>query len=341
MGDRVIYLTALAAALMPAIPLVQVSTAQLAKARSYWLLGLLTLAICWLAWSELWLALIGFAFLCRWRSPAELPSLVAWGGVAASWFLLLHIPRDLYDWIVLGWLAVALWQVGVLMDRYARMRRRMVGTFGSPVLTGLYLAAVLPLAPLWVVPILGIGLVLTSSIAAGGAVAVAMVWRFPWTWPLPLATASIILVLWAYSPTVKGRRILEWSLRGDTADSVWARWYAWRVIVHELRQHPQHWVFGIGPGSAVKALRQWGSRLKVELPYEVTNEALQLVYEYGLIGGLAALAFVWRVGSHLTLGDPWSAAWVGFLVLSFTHWPLRHPLIGPVFLAVSVRVVLV
>ena len=333
------YLIALAAALLPAIPLVQVSTAQLAKARSYWLLGTLTLGIVWLAQYELWLALIGLAFLCRWRSPVVLGSLVAWVGIGASWFLLLRVPVWMFDYVAWTWLAVALWNVVLLFDRYRRIKVRMVGTFGSPPLTAFFIAVVLPLSPWWTWPVLAAGLFFTSSILAGLGVAVAVVWLHPWTWWLWLGAGVLIVASWALSPLFRGRRFWEWTLRGDTLDSVWARCYAARLVIHELTRTGQ-WTLGAGPNSASLMLRRWGSRLRIELPHEVSNEFAHQVYEYGTVGGLAALAFAWRVGSHLHLGDPWSAAWLAVMVISLSHWPLRHPVLGPAWLVISARIVL-
>ena len=334
-----IWLLALAVALTPAIPLIQVSTSQLAKARAYWLLGLLTVGICWLAWSELWLALIGFAFLCRWRSPEPVPSILQWGAIGVSWFLLLQIPREVYDWIAIGWIGVALWQVAVLAQRYRQMRRRMVGTFGSPAITAMYLALVLPLAPVWAWPVLALGLAITSSVLALMAVAAVVVWLWPSAW-LPVAAGGLLVaILWAWSPTVRGRRLGEWTLRGDTLDSVWARLAVWRIVAHDLTRE-RSWGFGIGPNQASKRLRTWASRVGIELPHECHMELMQVLYEYGLVGVLAVAAFCWRVGAHLTLGDPWAAAWVAGCVLSCAHWPMRHPTIGPAWLAISAKVVL-
>lgn len=332
-------LLALAVALIPAIPLAQVSTSQLAKARSYWLLGLLTIGICWLAWTELWLALIGFAFLCRWRTPEPIPSLVQWLAIGASWFLLLQIPAAVYDFIALGWIGVAFWQMAVLSQRFWQVRRRMVGTLGSPAITAMYLALILPLAPVWTWPLFAVGLALTSSVLALMAVAASVVWLWPSMWLSVAASGLLVAILWAWSPTFRGRRIGEWTLRGDTLDSVWARVFVWRIAAHDLTATRQ-WGFGIGPNQASKNLRTWASRIGVELPHECHMEAIHMLYEYGVIGLLAVVAFCWRVGAHLTLGDPWSAAWLAGCVLSLAHWPQRHPTIGPVWLAISARVVL-
>ena len=110
-------------------------------------------------------------------------------------------------------------------------------------------------------------------------------------------------------------------------------------MVHELTQQGK-WGLGFGPHSASVMLRRWAVRLRVELPHEVSNEPAHLLFEYGLVGAAAVLAFCWRVGAHLTVGDPWSGAWLAMAVISLSHWPCRHPVLGPVFLVVSARVVL-
>lgn len=332
-----IYLIALAAALAPAIPLLQVSGSQLAKAKSYWLLGLLTVGICWLAQTELWLAFIGLAFLCKWRTPESHATLIQWAAIGLSWFLLLQVPRDLYDYIAAGWIVVALGQVVLVVLRYRAVGVRVGGTFGSHALTGIYLAAVFPFFPFWLWPALAVGVFITSSILGALAISVASVWLWPWTWPCFTAVAVGVAILWCWSPEIRGRRVFEWVLRGDTTDSFYARWYAWRVAIHELAHSKRHWALGFGPNTVTKSLRVWGSRLGVELPHEVTNEALHHTFEYGLVGVLSIVAFLCRIAPHLQIGETWSAAWVGLVVMSFGHWPIRHPTIGLAFLVISAR----
>lgn len=334
------YLLALAAALVPAITLIQVSNSQIAKAKAYWLLGLLTVGIVVLAQSELWLALMGLAFLCKWRSPESLGTLIQWVAIGCTWFLLLQVPRGLFDYVVVGWVGVAVWQSVLVFIRWRRFRVRVGGTFGSHALTGLYLAAVFPFVPVWLWPALAIGVIVTSSILGALAMSVASVWLWPSTWPVFTAGAVVAGVLWGFSPEIRGRRVFEWVLRGDTADSIYARWYAWRVALHELRQSRRHWALGFGPNSVTKSLRTWGTRLGVELPHEVTCEAVHHVYEYGAVGAFAILAFLWRVVPHLTLGDPFSAAWLALAVMSCGHWVIRHPTLGVLFLMISARVVM-
>ena len=102
----------------------------------------------------------------------------------------------------------------------------------------------------------------------------------------------------------------------------------------------ERWLLGHGPNSMEPALLRWGSRYDLELTWgEGFNEALQVYYEYGALGILAILAFMGRVIPHLTVGDPWSAAWLVGGLLALSHWPLRHVSIGLVWLAISAKLV--
>ena len=329
--------TVLAAAAAPLIPLPFVSDRLMADSRAIWLLGVLTLGIIWLAPQELWLALIGLWFLIRWPQHADPPvlvsSLIQWIGVGVAWGLLLSLPPTWLAWAPWGWLAIAGWQSLSLLARKARLGGRQKGQFGSPVLTALYLALVSPFCPWWGWPLLGAGLTVIWSWQAWVAVAAGMVWLYPGSWPWMTAGGLLVAMGWAWSPMVAGQRLLEWTPRGDTIDSLVSRWRGWQLIWHHGRAH---WLLGAGPGTMQPALLRWGSRYDLELCWgEGFNELLHLWYEYGLLGVVAAAAFIWRVGPSLTLGDPWSAAWIVGGVLTLAHWPLRHTSIGLPWLAVS------
>ena len=336
------FLGWLAVAAAPLIPLDFVSGRLMAHARSLWLLGLLTVGIVWLAPRELWLALIGLWFLIRWAKeadpPALLPSLVQWIGVGATWGLLLALPPSWLAWAPWGWLAIAGWQSGTLIARKAHLGGRQKGTLGSPVLTALYLALVSPFCPWWGWPLLGAGLTIIWSYQAWVAVAVGMVWLWPGSWPLMTAGGLLVAMLWAWSPMLAGQRLLEWTPRGDTIDSLVSRWRGWQLILHHGRAQ---WLLGAGPLTMEPALLRWGSRYDLELCWgEGFNELLHFWYEYGMLGVVAVGAFLWRVAPHLELRDPWSAAWVVGLILTLGHWPLRHASIGLPWLAISAMLVM-
>jgi len=336
------WILLLAVALVPLLPLDYVSGRLIAHARSLWLLGLLTVGIVWVAQTELWLALIGLCFLMRWPQhkdpPTLLPSIIQWTAVGASWALLLTIPKAWLEVVPWAWLAWAGWQCALIIANRLKWGGRQKGTLGSPVITALYLALVSPFCPWWGWPLLGTGLGLVSSFLALAGVGIGLVWLYPF-----LAVPGAILgatgaILWCWSPTVGGRRLLEWTPRGDTWDSEVARWRGWRLICHH---GTERWLLGHGPGSMEPSLLRWGSRYDMELTWgEGFNEVLQVYYEYGVLGLLAVGAFCWRVVPHLALGDAWSAAWLVGAVLSLGHWPLRHSSIGLTFLVISARLAL-
>ena len=332
-------LLTVAAATAPLLPLDFVSGRLIAHARSLWILAVLTVGIVWVAQTELWLALIGLCFLARWPKhpdpPTLLPSLIHWAAVAASWGLMLQIPKPWFSYAAWAWLAFAGWQSLLVIANRFKWGGRQKGTLGSPVITALYLALVSPFCPWWGWPLLGAGLGLISSFLAFAGVGMGLVWLYPSWWPLGAVAVTTGAILWAWSPMVGGRRVLEWLPRGDTFDSVVSRWRGWSLICHH---GTERWLLGHGPGSMEPALLRWGSRYDMELTWgEGFNEALHVYYEYGLLGILAVGAFCWRIGPNLTLGDPWSAAWIVGVVLSLGHWPLRHASIGLVWLAISAR----
>jgi hypothetical protein len=135
------------------------------------------------------------------------------------------------------------------------------------------------------------------------------------------------------------RRWLELTPRGDSFDPLYARWHAIQAVWWGLRQD-HNWLRGAGPDTTERLLTRYSAGQRVALPSGAAfNEPLQLWYEYGVAGLLAMATFAWHVLPHLRPGDPWSAAWVIGVVLACTHWPMRLPMVGMVFLAISGKVV--
>lgn len=365
-------LVALAASLAPANAIPLVANRALARARDRWLLSVLTLGTVWLAFQgEYAFALISLWHLCVWpqKRDAELgetglahehlSTLVLWIAIGAMWFLLKTVPLWAYDYIRWAWLLVAVGQVAILVaaqwlvdwpaDNRPRLGKRAKGTFGSPVLTAIYLAAVVPLAPWWLAPVFAVGLYLTWSYTAlvGLSVAVvalqATIW---WGVAIPIALA---LLFWARcnpkdiqgKATYRTQRLFESTPRGDSVDGWRGRWVEDILLLRTWWQAPwRMWLLGFGPGSAAVHTRIWSSRQSQELPTgEAHADGLQHLYEYGALGGLAGAVFLVTVGQHLRLGDMWSAAWLSLLAMSLVHWPCRHPSLAPTFLILSARLV--
>lgn len=341
-------LIALAAMLAPAMPIRMISTRELVKLRNWWLLATLSLGALALAWQgEVWLALMAGWYAARWRAPEQHAGLLTWVAIGATWFLLRSLPADLFGYLPWGWLAVAGYHVGVCLWVACTMpspyaRRPLLGLWrtkafqGSPAITALFFALVSPFCPWWAWPALAIGLYLTWSWLAFIGVAVGLAVLHP-TWAgWILLSLGTLLGLWALSWRF-GVKLFEWTPRGDSFDSVINRLILWGLLVQGWWQGPR-WL-GRGPYSVEPMLRRWSSRCWIELPNgEACVDPLQHLYEYGLVGGAAVVAFGIRSGLHLELGDPWSAALVAGMAMSLGHYPCRQPAVGLVLLAVAAGV---
>ncbi len=356
-----ITLLAAAAALVPANPVPAVTQALMARARDRYFLGVLAVGAVWLAWiGEWWLAGMALWFLIRWRSADVQKHIVTWVAIGATWGLLRQIPAPMLEWVPYGWMAVACWHVGLSLylarhhgDPYKRKKisPRSRGALGSPVITAMFFALVAPFAPWWFWPVLAVGFYMTFSGLAVFAVLVEFAVLYPWTIPYSLAFCALVgITLWK-SPRIKGERMWEWTPRGDSLDSITSRLWAWRYLIqgwwevccagHDYPGNPWkcgRWL-GHGPGRAEYMVKTIGSVRHQDLPSgECHAEAAQHLYEYGVLGLVAALALVIRCGLSLEPGDPWSAALVGAGVLTLFHWPLRHPTLGVMFLTICAGV---
>lgn len=345
-------LIAAAAATSPALRARYVSQPELHWCRDLWLLSLVAVGGTWLAWrGDLWLAFIALWFLCRWRSPEQGGALIRWAAVGATWALLFHVPQSAWPWLTSAWVGLACLQsMAVAVQGWRATRPPLAGSWRqkgwgpSPAITAMSLALVAPFTPLWAWPVLGLGMALTCSWLAIGAVGVGMVWVYPSSLRWVASGAGLVALAWwasrRWPVSVGGRRLFEWLPRGDSPDSVPSRLIGWAGILVLAWQAPSRW-WGRGPDSTELALVEVTSRTTDGHPPigDACNELVQLTAEYGVLGLLAAGAFVWRVAPHLSLGDPWSAAWVIGAVLSLGHYPLRYPPTGLVWLAVSARIV--
>ena len=350
-------------ALLPGVGIRQVSPQDVSHLHAVWLLLTLTVGLVLLLPVAPWLSLMALWFLVRWpaavdpvteepNSAAALPSLVTWAAIGGTWFALRSIPQGILELLPWVWLALVGWQVGLMLT-YRRPHRegdrptlteRNKGTFGSPVLTALYFALVAPFCPWWGWPVLLVGLYLTWSWLAFCGVIAGLAMLYPWTlgfsipagllaalaWYLTLERPGVVPVPGRWPLWIRGQPIFEWTPRGHSFDSVTARVRLWYLVPYHMGGH---WLTGYGPYTFESEHRRWGTRYGIDLTYgEAHNELLQHLYEYGLIGVAAAVAFVVPLLVQLRLGDPWSAVVVVGLGLSLGHWPMRHAGLGVVWL---------
>lgn len=357
-------LIALVAALAPLNPLPIVGQRELSHARDRWLQGVLALGTLWLAFHGAhWLALIALWHLITWHDESSRSSVLLWAGIGATWGLLRTLPLQAFTYMPWVWLTWGVVQSAMCLYGWLKLEwpvvnrvtlgKRSKGSFGSPVLTGIYLAIIAPFAPWWAWILLAPGIWLTNSWTAAFGLALGAAWLFPGAAIyLGAAMVGAVGLLFASKyqeePPVVGKatwrnqRLFEGLPRGDSIDGWYGRWAGDRLLLYHWWHSPHRWV-GWGPGTAPKAMLHWNSRIRrgLELPNGSCHFDLgETVYEMGALGLLAVIAFLVPIALQLRLGDPWSAAWMVTAVISLGHWPLRHPAIGLLFLVISARVVL-
>jgi len=269
-----------------------------------------------------WLSAIAAWFLLNWRGEEHLGPIVAWCGVAMTWWFAHLIPPPVIVWTLVTWAYV---EAALVCWRKIRGSTRPHGLFG-PVPTGIVLAMAIPFVPYPLA--LAFALVLVHSYVAFVGVAVAASVMLASPWPL------VVLALCAGAYTYEPVRIWldRWTPRGSSPD--------WRVrfVVADLAIRHATWR-GHGPGTMGFAILGWGARLRRSLTFgEACCEPVQLVFEYGVLGGLAMFIFLGGIVGRLHLGSPWSASFLVGVTASLAYFPLRIAPIGVAFLMVAAHV---
>jgi len=194
------------------------------------------------------------------------------------------------------------------------------GTLAQPAFLGAAVAAVLPLAPWWGVPVLGLGILRSQSYLAALAVLVGLLVHFPdWWRAILVSTALIVCVYLAlYAP----KALTSAGFRLDV----------WRAGLVDMNLGA--WLVGYGPGG-------WGTRMwRYEgLPGQVFaaahHEPLQWLYETGLAGCLILVPWMRQSVSLLRQSGPrWRAAFASVVVLSCGLQVFHLPTLAPVMVLV-------
>ena len=324
----------------------------LAVIRDVWLRAVLALTALWLLPREPWLALMALWFTVRWVTPAQMPSLVTWTAIGATWFALRALPAWAWSALPPVWLAIMCAHVAILLHRQGTLPAehpahdrptafgvlRLPAPHGSPAITALALALMAPFCPWYLWPILALGLYITWSWLAFIGVAVGLAWIYPALAGWALGGVGALLSLWVLTWYVRrfharGQRWFEWTPRGDSFDSVLARLILWYLIPRAWWQGPR-W-FGHGPRTLDDALKRWAARCWIETPNgEAHVEWAQMLYEYGVVGLAAVVCLVVRVVAYSHVADPYAAVFISGLVMTFAHWaPARQPAVALVVLA--------
>lgn len=274
----------------------------------------------------LWLALAAL----RWRDHTGLPELVIVASLTAVVLGAWAAGPGLREWVTVAIVGAALIHVTVstafVADAWRKgwtfheCREQAGGLLGHRVVFGILSAIALPLAPGWVQPALGWGVVLSQSWIAAGALAVGLVVRWPDAWPVVLACGGIawwILMAW----------------RGHPRDSVRQRLIVWAAMARVFVRQPRGTqLLGLGRKSFKdEYARYWdcqGLTAPTSRFHHAHNDYLQFVFERGWIGaGVLGLAAV-QVGRHAAWGDPVTAALAVAATAAIGHATLAIPQTG-------------
>lgn len=313
-----------------AIPLHRINGPALDRARDTWLYALAWLGVALLLAREPAFGLIGAAVLLHWRSHEQLPALLTWVGIIATWELVQAAPPAGLALLPPVWRALAVVQVALATWQWSR-REEPRGTLGQRSLLGAFLALALPFASLLDAPLLAWGLFVAGAwlplVAAGAALAVLHPEFAPWLAGLALLGAVVTAIPWTR------RALIDRLPRGGSVDSLRNRLTTWREVVRLGARWPV-WLIGRGPSAPdaldtpmLDVLRVYVHRGHLAI-YPFHNEPLECWYTYGLLGVAAMGALAWRLAPHLALGDPWTASAVAGLVLACGSIPCRVVPVG-------------
>jgi hypothetical protein len=209
------------------------------------------------------------------------------------------------------------------MDGDFRQAKTMVGTLGNDTWLGAYLAICGAVAPWWMLPGIGAGLLLSGHRLGLAAFAVALAVR-----AMQDRRLSWLSRAWIAGAVVVAALIVAVALIDKTTDSIAARLTVWGQGLGAWWQHGV--IFGRGSG-----MWAWDAR-QLEVPEyfgQAHNDWLQLLYETGLVG--LGLIVAWIVQHrHALLGNP--AAWaVAILAVGFFPFHVAQ-VAAPAIVAIAV-----
>ena len=333
----------LSAAVVPGVFIRFITGKHFDSARDAWLFVLAALgAMSTVAWVSVPLGLMGVAVLLHWKSWKQLPSVLTWVAITATWILIQAVPPELLPVITLGWrLITVLLLCLAVLQRWRGMEVK--ATLGSRILLAALLPLVWPFSSPWEWPLYAVGLWLTSSWIAITAMLVAIAVRFPDTGPVTVGVGLLIVALFAIPSTRVA--LIDRTPRGSSLDGLRMRLRTWWAMIR-LTAHWPRWLLGWGPVPADRvgfslesALERESVRLSERENYALATypthcEPLQLACQYGLLGTVALLWFAVQLVGHLARADPWSAAALAGVVLSCLTIPCQAVPVGVVWLIV-------
>ena len=277
-------------------------------------------------WMEPGLGLLFSLAMFRWHDGSGAPGVVMFAAAALIYAGLLYGPEPTgpaaLAAIVAGAMGQALWAAWDLCWR--AMYRQGLGlhaareaaraSMGNRVIVAAYCAFAAPLAPVWALPVLGVGLLATNSYLGFLAAFIGLCLAHP-AWTPSLLAVS--LLAWPAVAYWRGNPIDSWRGRLDTwRFSLAAMWHApWPVKL-----------CGHGHGSFPRAALWWSARGWTRQCYrQAHNDLVQVFFECGLIGVFAVGLWLGSLSRGLELGDPLTAALASALVSATANFPFYLP----------------
>lgn len=157
------------------------------------------------------------------------------------------------------------------------------GTFGHHNFFGAFLSLLVPIVPLYYVPMLVVGLFLSNSLISFIAAGVGLLITYGRGTFIRCCCAGGFLLF------------LAWHFQTKSHDSFWSRLNMWSLALRDMQTHPLALIIGNGPGAwYMNSQKLWSTTKAYENLWHIHNEYLQAFYDLGAVGIVIVLLWMYR-----------------------------------------------